>query len=191
MKNETNEQSAWSRLHPSGQPAESGQKTPFFILPAAGMLILGLAGVLFFGPSKAVEAVQGFIGGTKKSAAATDASPDPVLPEKSAKAKRRARAQEKAAQMTDLSSIAPLRHSPIPAPVQVDARQSPRSARIIAGMTRADLVALWGAPDIKTTAVVHGRLTETYSYGYRPHSPARLMILEEGRVISTGDISTP
>ena len=144
-----------------------------------------------FGPSKAVEAVQGFIGGTKKSAAATDASPDPVLPEKSAKTKRRARAQEKAAQMTDLSSIAPLGHSPIPAPVQVDARQSPRSARIIAGMTRADLVALWGAPDIRTTAVVHGRLTETYSYGYRPHSPARLMILEDGRVTSTGDISTP
>jgi len=181
------EQNVWNRVNDSGNEAGSGPNTALFLLPILGILLIGVAGVLLFGPGKAVEAVRGLIGVGKKSAPANELPPEPVHSQAPVRPRPRAKPEVRAFNVvTEVAKAAS-----DPTPVQTEPRQHPRSGRIAAGMMRRDVLALWGDPDIKTTTVVRGRLIETYSYGYRPHSPGGLVMLEEGRVISTGDTTVP
>lgn len=185
-------QNAWDALHLPGNKADAAGQSPIFVVLIVGVLLVGVAGVFLFGPSRAVEAVRGLIGNPKKTASMEVATPEVVRPPAPVRIKRRAKEKEVRPSSAEPVQTAVTSLDPPPsATVHLDSMPRARTSRIAVGTTRAELLALWGAPDIKTTTMVDGRFRETFSYGYRPSSPARLVMLENGRVISTGDATTP
>ncbi len=167
--------------------AETGQSGTIVILVLVAIIAAGAAGVFLLGPAQAVQAVQNLIVPAAAPPATPAAESEPVHPPPKIPKPRRVAVPQTERLVAKVSPPAEPPAPPLPAPVKAPSPPPLRSVRIRNGMTRGELLGAWGLPDMKLSAREGGSLVETYTYGDRPGSPGRAVILEDGRVISTGE----
>src|SRR5262249_16904681 len=119
------EQNSWVALHASSAKPDAEQHSAIFVVVIVGMLLVGVAGVFLFGPSKAVEAVRGIITGHKKSASAENTPPESLPPQTSVRTKRRTKEPVKTVTVEVKKAVTPSDWVALTVPVEPAPR--PRS----------------------------------------------------------------
>jgi hypothetical protein len=164
---------------------EGGQEKPggtLGVVMMAGVLVMGVSGVLLFGPEKAVNAVMGLVASSKASRQEAPAEEAVDIPSKPARltSGRKQREPDAAVARRETRAARP----PAPAmPVATPPRR-PRPVHVRLGIERRELLEQFGAPDMKATSMEDGHLVENYAY-LNPSHTQQVIVLEDGRVVAT------
>jgi hypothetical protein len=163
------------------RPNEGQEKSGgMAVMLMAAVLVMGVAGVVIFGPDKAVNVITGLVSSSK--AAPQDAAEEPAVVPEPKPAKSTAVRKQPAPPMV-VARLAPTSAVPAPGPVTGPARQA-RPVHVRMGIERRELLELFGTPDMKATSIEDGHLVENYSY-LSSSRAQQVIVLKDGRVVAT------
>jgi hypothetical protein len=165
---------------------QGGQQKPggmLGVVVMAGVLVMGVAGVLLFGPDKAVSAVMGLVASSKAPSQEAPAEEPVIIPPKPARFASSHRQRESVVAVARLRAPAAALPAVAAIPVAAPPRR-PRPVRVRPGTPRNELLELFGTPDMKATSMEAGHLVENYSY-LNPSQAQQVIVLEDGRVVAT------